>query len=77
MPRNLDRRVEVVTPIEEEAHQARLREMLEVLLGDEVSGWELEPDGSWQRLPGGGRIDAQHRLYELAQLRARRGPERG
>ena len=41
MPRNLDRRVEVVTPVQAPSHQAHLRAVLEICLADERSAWEL------------------------------------
>jgi polyphosphate kinase len=76
MPRNLDRRVEVDAPIESTEHQERLQEVLDVNLADDVLAWELEPDGVWRKVPTVEGIDAQRRMYELALLRARRGPER-
>jgi polyphosphate kinase len=52
MPRNLDRRVEAVTPVEEPGLVNRLKEILEVLLGDNRYAWELQADGTYlQRHP--------------------------
>jgi polyphosphate kinase len=76
MPRNLDRRVEVVTPIDHPEHQERLQEVLEVSLADDVLAWELDPDGVWRKVPTVEGIDAQRRMYELALMRSRRGPDR-
>jgi polyphosphate kinase len=50
MPRNLDRRLEVVAPVEDPALQQRLRSFFDVLLGDNTTAWELESDGRWKRL---------------------------
>jgi polyphosphate kinase len=50
MPRNLDHRVEVVTPIEDVGLQAELTGMFETLLADTTSAWELRPDGTWERV---------------------------
>jgi polyphosphate kinase len=50
MPRNLDHRVEVVTPIEDLALQAELASTFEALWRDNASTFELEPDGKWQRV---------------------------
>jgi polyphosphate kinase len=50
MPRNLDHRLEVVAPVEDSALQQRLRSFFDVLLADNTSAWELQPDGSWKRL---------------------------
>ena len=49
MPRNLDRRVEVVVPVEDPAQRDRLREILDIMLEDNVSSWRLGPGGSWSR----------------------------
>jgi polyphosphate kinase len=49
MERNLDRRVEVVTPVEDPEAQARLARIIEVMLADDRRSWQLEPDGSWLR----------------------------
>jgi polyphosphate kinase len=50
MPRNLDHRVEVVTPVEDIAIQAELAATLDTLLSDNTSSWELQPDGIWERV---------------------------
>jgi polyphosphate kinase len=50
MPRNLDRRLEVVAPVEDPALQQRLRSFFDVLLGDNATAWELRSDGRWKRL---------------------------
>ena len=52
MPRNLDRRVEGITPVEEPSLVKRLKEILEILLQDNRYAWELQPDGTYiQRHP--------------------------
>jgi polyphosphate kinase len=76
MPRNLDRRVEVVTPIESPEHQDRLQDILDISLADDILAWELGPDAVWRKVPTVEGIDAQRRMYEVGLLRARRGPER-
>jgi polyphosphate kinase len=50
MPRNLDHRVEVVTPIEDLALQAELSATFEALWRDTAASFELDPDGSWNRV---------------------------
>ncbi|HVM08763.1 MAG TPA: RNA degradosome polyphosphate kinase [Acidimicrobiales bacterium] len=68
--RNLDRRVEVVMPVDDPSSRARLREILDVTLADQSTSWELNADGTWTRLTGEGR--ATHDvLRELATARAR------
>ena len=49
MERNLDRRVEVVTPVEDHEAQARLARIIEVMLADDRRSWQLQPDGRWLR----------------------------
>ncbi len=52
MPRNLERRVEAITPVEEPSLVKRLKEILEILLQDNRYAWELQPDGTYiQRHP--------------------------
>jgi polyphosphate kinase len=50
MPRNLDHRVEVVTPVEDIAVQSELAATLDTLLSDNTSSWELQADGAWERV---------------------------
>ncbi len=52
MPRNFDRRVEAVAPIETPAVHDRVRTLLRTYLDDERMAWDLGPDGTWtQRNP--------------------------
>ena len=46
MPRNLDRRVEALVPVDEPELQARLEEILEVNLADDTLAWVLDADGA-------------------------------
>jgi polyphosphate kinase len=63
MPRNLDRRVEAVTPVEDKALHSRLRALLDICLADNRQAWELRADGSYvQRTPGDEAERATHRL---------------
>src|SRR4030095_1400471 len=50
MPRNLDNRVEVVTPIEDSRAQKEIRRDFETLLADNAEAWELDADGDWRRV---------------------------
>jgi polyphosphate kinase len=67
MPRNLDRRVEAVVEVDDRSLQARLREILEVNLADDVLAWALGPSGEWARVPTTAHCDAHLRLQELAR----------
>ncbi len=71
MPRNLDRRVEAVTPVEDPAGRERLDEILGVYLSKRVNRWELDPAGEWRYVRPKAEVDAQRRLYDLAVRRAR------
>jgi len=52
MERNLDRRVEAVTPVEDPHAIEELKEILHILLQDNRQAWDLQPDGSYvQRRP--------------------------
>ena len=50
MERNLDRRVEVLFPLEEGEVRRKVDEILAALLADTSNAWELQPDGAWERL---------------------------
>lgn len=50
MKRNLDERVEVLTPVRQPAHQNQLQDFLEFMLADERQGWRLH-DRTWSRDP--------------------------
>ena len=75
MERNLDRRVEAVVPVAAPELQLRLREVLDLDLADDTRAWELDPDGSWHKVPTVVGINAQHSLQELAVTRSRRRRE--
>ncbi len=49
MYRNLDYRVEAVTPIEDPSLRDRLKEILDTMLNDRGHAWELDSDGRWTR----------------------------
>jgi polyphosphate kinase len=69
MTRNLDRRVEVITPIEDSEISNDLQEILGIMLSDNRQAWDMQSDGSYkQRRP---QIDTaaqstQHILMEMA-----------
>jgi polyphosphate kinase len=71
MPRNLDRRVEVLVHVRDPALRGALDEIIEVNLADDRLAWQLDADGVWQRKIPPGTVDAQDRLQELAIERSR------
>lgn len=53
MPRNLDRRIEAVAPLEAPAHRQAVRAVLELMWRDNRQAWDLQSDGTYiQRQPG-------------------------
>ncbi|MBN2113119.1 MAG: polyphosphate kinase 1 [Acidimicrobiia bacterium] len=76
MPRNLNRRVEVMTPITDSSLCLRLEEVLRVCLADDTLAWGLEPDGTWAKVPTNRGVNTHRRLEALAVERARgTGPD--
>ena len=72
MKRNLEDRVEVITPVDHPALQEQLREILDTQLGDQRSAWEMQPDGHYiQRTPSTKeeKRGAQDLLIEKARKR--------
>jgi polyphosphate kinase len=70
MPRNLDRRVEALTPVEDPALRERLDEILRVTLDDDELAWELDPEGTWSKVASTKGVDAHRVLQELAVARS-------
>lgn len=73
MPRNLDRRVEAVTPVEDPKIRAELEALLDLLLSDNRQAWDMTADGTYrQRQPTEGEEvrSAQQMLMEQALKRA-------
>jgi len=78
MPRNLDRRVEVLFPVSAPGLVARLEGILELALADDTEAWELRPDGTWTRVPTVAAMNAQDasRVNALARAAGRDEPVR-
>ena len=75
MPRNLDHRVEVLTPIESGRTRQELNAVLDSVFSDNTNAWELSSDNSWQRLsPAKSERAHTHQaaLHRRVTLRARR-----
>jgi polyphosphate kinase len=74
MKRNLESRVEVVTPVEDAVLRRDLRDILDEQLNDYRNAWEMESDGNYiQRQPTNAeeKIGSQQRLAEKALNRAK------
>ena len=65
MPRNLNRRVEVMVPIEHPRHTAALDQALDFALADDVVAWELRSDDTWERIGPTNAFEphSQERMY--------------
>jgi polyphosphate kinase len=72
MPRNLDRRVEAVAPVEDPALQDRLRQILDINQADDELAWELQSDGAWTKVPRRAGVNTHIALRTVADERARR-----
>jgi polyphosphate kinase len=69
MPRNLDTRVELLTPVVSEPLKAAIEDTLERCFADDTFAWELRPDESWERRRGGTR-SVHRELMERALERS-------
>ncbi len=70
MNRNLSHRVEAAVPVEDASLQARIKEILEIMLADNRQAWDLAADGTWtQRMPAPGEPErgTHQRLMDLAR----------
>ncbi len=70
MTRNLSRRVEAVTPIEDEKLMKQLEEILGIMLSDNRQAWELQADGTYiqRQAPEGQKEQSTHKiLMSMAQ----------
>jgi len=66
MPRNLDSRVELVTPIDDETARDQVLDVLERCFADNTNSWVLDSSGNWSRLSpeGGEKRNVQEELRE-------------
>jgi len=74
MTRNLDKRIELMIPIEEAAMKRRLARMLEAFFQDNTQAYRLLPDGSCQRLTrakGKKSFRVQDHFYQQARIAAK------
>jgi polyphosphate kinase len=69
MKRNLEDRVEVITPVEPEELRKELREILDVQLADQRSSWEMQPDGRYIQRTGEREKGCREILIEKAEKR--------
>jgi polyphosphate kinase len=66
MPRNLDRRVEAVAPVEDPQLRGQLERLLDTYFNDDTAAWDMQSDGQFtQRHPSGEPHCAQLDLIRL------------
>ena len=68
MPRNLDKRVEITLPVEDEDLKKRVIEIMEIQLSDTLKAHIMQPDGSYakQDLRGREMLEAQNYFCKQA-----------
>ena len=68
MPRNLDKRVEIMFPVEDPALKEQVVHILKVQLEDNVKAHILQPDGTYEKIDKRGKVlvTAQKQLCEEA-----------
>ena len=73
MPRNLDRRVEILFPVLEEPLKERIRQYMELELEDNLKAHVLQPDGTYEKPDRRGKVpvNSQEALCRLAEEAAR------
>ncbi|VGO18428.1 polyphosphate kinase 1 [Pontiella sulfatireligans] len=68
MPRNLDKRLELMVPVEDKACRDRLIDILNLHMADNQSSWQLKPNGSYERTlaKGAKKVRSQQVFYGQA-----------
>ena len=81
MTRNLESRVEVLTPVEDRSLQEELGKVFEVQLNDHRNAWDMQGDGTYVKRSNDGDLEdcqsllidaANRRQFEATRLRKRR-----
>lgn len=77
MPRNLDKRVEILFPVEDETLKKEIIHILDIQLADNLKARELQPDGSYLKVKRGRKpkLEAQKYFCEQAMATSARRKE--
>ena len=78
MPRNLDKRVEIMFPVEDPAIKEQVLHILEVELEDNVKAHVLQPDGAYEKEDKRGKVlvNSQEQFCEEAMRMAQESGEK-
>ena len=73
MPRNLDKRVEIVFPVEDEKIKKEVMHILEIQMADNMKAHVLQADGTYEKIDRRGKtlLNAQEYFCEEATAKAR------
>ena len=63
MPRNLDKRVEVLFPVEDEKWKAEVLHILQIQLDDNLKAHVLQPDGTYEKIDRRGKTLLGSQMY--------------
>jgi polyphosphate kinase len=69
MQRNLEKRVEVLVPVEDARLQSELRFILDTQLSDQRGAWDMQADGSYVQRTGGAAKHSQVQMIERTERR--------
>ena len=69
MQRNLDHRIEVLVPVENQRVRAEIHAILDSALADNLNAWILSPSGEWERATPG-KSDKPHSHHDTMMLRS-------
>jgi polyphosphate kinase len=76
MPRNLDRRVESVVPVQSAGLRDRMQQVIDVNLADDELAWEMASDGTYHRVERRLGVNTHETLQHLARERSKRQEDR-
>jgi polyphosphate kinase len=69
MQRNLEKRVEMLVPVDDPRLQTELRHILDTQLSDQRGAWDMLPDGSYVQRTGMGAKHSQQQMIERTDRR--------
>jgi polyphosphate kinase len=72
MPRNLDKRVETIFPVVDHRLVTLVKSDLDLVLGDNIKSWEMQPDGSYTRRSDGRPVQDSQKLFIRQSLKRKK-----